>query len=108
LVRKHLFLIYSLLIISSIYTLGPISQVLSTPIALLTGQVFVDLFYSATNSLTATNIMTAIIIINFTTAAISILAAASRQLWAFARNNGLPFSKLIAPVRTINSTFPHV
>jgi amino acid transporter len=43
--------------------------------------------------------MTAVIIINFTAANIACIAATSRQIWAFARNKGLPFSTFIAPVR---------
>jgi choline transport protein len=58
------------------------------------------LFYNATQNLAATNVMTAIIIVNFTAACIASIAATSRQVWAFARNKGLPFSKFIAPVRT--------
>ena len=48
------------------------------------------MFYSATNSLAATDVMTTIVIINFTASAIAVLATASRQLWAFARNGGVP------------------
>ena len=55
------------------------------------------MFYNATKSLAATNVMTAIMIINLTASAIAVLATASRQLWAFARNKGLPFSKFLAP-----------
>jgi amino acid transporter len=59
------------------------------------------MFFNSTQSLTATDIMTAVIIVNFTAANIACLAAASRQVWAFARNHGLPFSNFIAPVRTL-------
>ena len=64
-----------------------------------TGYLIINMFYSnATNSLAAANFMTSIIIINYTAACIAGLAAASRQLWAFARNHGLPFSSFFAPV----------
>jgi choline transport protein len=43
--------------------------------------------------------MTSIIILNFTAAAIAVLATSSRQLWAFARSKGVPFSTWLAPVR---------
>jgi amino acid transporter len=57
------------------------------------------MFYNTTGSLTATNVITAIMIINLTASSIAVLATASRQLWAFARNGGVPFSQVIAPVR---------
>ena len=41
--------------------------------------------------------MCAIVIINLTASAIGTLAAASRQLWSFARNKGVPFSNWLAP-----------
>jgi amino acid transporter len=62
------------------------------------------MFYGATKSLAATNVMTAIVIINFTASAIANLATASRQLWAFARNRGVPFSAVLAPVCTLHSS----
>src|SRR5579871_6424130 len=55
------------------------------------------MFYNATNSLAATDVMTAVIIINLTAGSIVALATASRQLWAFARSQGLPFSEFLAP-----------
>jgi amino acid transporter len=41
--------------------------------------------------------MASIIIINLTACSIAILATASRQLWSFARNKGVPFSHFLAP-----------
>jgi len=57
------------------------------------------LFYNATQNLAAADVMTAVIIVNFTAACIACIAATSRQVWAFARNKGLPFSEVIAPDR---------
>jgi amino acid transporter len=76
-----------------IFTLGDIETILATP----TGYPFLQIFYNTTKSLTGTNIMAAIIIINLTASSIAVLATASRQLWAFARNKGLPFSSMLAP-----------
>jgi amino acid transporter len=61
------------------------------------------MFFNATQNLAAADVMTAVIILNFTAANIACIAATSRQVWAFARNHGLPFSKFIAPVRTVLS-----
>jgi amino acid transporter len=80
----------------SIYTIGPLEQALVSS----TGYPFIDLFYRSTKSYAATNVMTAIVIINFTAAAIAVLATASRQLWAFSRSKGMPFSGFLAPVCT--------
>ena len=55
------------------------------------------MFYNATQSLTATNVMTAIKIVNLTASSIAVLATTSRQLWAFARNRGIPFSRWRTP-----------
>jgi amino acid transporter len=79
---------------SCIYTIGPLDQALQSP----TGYPFIDLFYSATKSLAAADVMTSVVIINFTASTISTVAVASRQLWAFARSNGVPFSHFLAPV----------
>jgi amino acid transporter len=81
--------------ISRVFTAGPVAEVLDTE----TGYPFIEMFHNATGSLPATNVMTAIMIINLTASSIAVLATASRQLWAFARNNGVPFSRAIAPVR---------
>jgi amino acid transporter len=42
--------------------------------------------------------MTAVIIITLIASAISTIATCSRQLWAFARDKGLPFSPILAHV----------
>lgn len=42
--------------------------------------------------------MTALLVVNVTSACISTVATVSRQTWAFARDNGLPFSAFIAHV----------
>jgi amino acid transporter len=83
----------------SIYTIGPLT---ADALAPATGYPIITLFFNATNSYAATNGLTAILILNFVAATISSLAAASRQLWAFARNKGLPFSGVLAPVRIMN------
>jgi hypothetical protein len=85
---------------TSIYTIGPLEEALLSP----TGYPIIDLFYSSTKSLASINTMTAIIIINFASAAISTLGACSRQLWSFARNRGLPFSSVFAPVCLLSSS----
>jgi Amino acid permease len=67
----------------------------------MTGYPFIDLFYNATQSRAAASGMTAVIICCEIAAGIAALAAASRQVWAFARNRGVPFSHLFAPVSIV-------
>ena len=81
--------------VTLIFTLGDVTSILETP----TGYPFIQVFYDATQSLAATNVMTAIIIICLTSCCISEVATASRQLWSFARDNGLPFSGFLTHVR---------
>ncbi|PYI03375.1 amino acid permease [Aspergillus sclerotiicarbonarius CBS 121057] len=57
-----------------------------------------DIFYNTTNSYAATNTMTAILVITLTASTITEVATASRQLWSFARDQGLPFSSFFAYV----------
>lgn len=50
--------------------------------------------------------MVAIIIIALVCAVIAEIATASRQIWSFARDGGLPFSPFLSKVRMLRSTFP--
>lgn len=63
-----------------------------------TGYDFIQVFYDATNSNTATSVMTAILITLVICATFGFLASASRQTWAFARDRGLPFSNFLSYV----------
>ena len=69
--------------------------VLSTP----TGYPYIQIFYNVTGSLAATNAMTALILILGFFGNVTVMAGSSRQLFAFARDEGMPFSKWIAKVR---------
>ena len=57
-----------------------------------TGYPFIAVFYAATNSKGGTTIMVLIVVLLIICCAISQLATASRQAFAFARDEGLPFS----------------
>ena len=75
---------------------------ITDPAAILdtaTGYPFIQLFYNVTKSHTGTNIMSAIIVITLVCAVISEVATASRQIWSFARDKGLPFSPFLSKVR---------
>lgn len=92
-----------IMVITFCFTLGSVFDILTTP----TGYPFIQVFYNATQSNAGTSIMTAILIVNITSACISTVATVSRQTWSFARDQGLPFSSFIAHVRDrlIKSSF---
>ena len=64
-----------------------------------TGQPVLYAVYNATGSVASALIMGTILVILTFFAAISVTAASSRQIWAFARDRGLPFSTWIGNVR---------
>lgn len=84
------------MVITFCFTLGNVADILFTP----TGYSFIQVFYNVTQSNVGTSIMTAILIVNITSACISTVATVSRQTWSFARDKGLPFSDFIAYVST--------
>ena len=81
--------------ITMCYCLGDLTTVIDTP----TGYPFIQVFYNATKSLPATNVMVAIMIVTLTACCLSEVATSSRQLWSFARDKGIPFSDWFAYVR---------
>lgn len=60
---------------------------------------FIQVFLGATKSLAGTNVLTTILIILTTCGCITNVATASRQMFAFARDGGLPYSAFLAEVR---------
>ncbi|KAI9803960.1 MAG: hypothetical protein M1833_000241 [Piccolia ochrophora] len=63
-----------------------------------TGYPFLEVFYQVTGSKGGATAMACIIVVLIVCASISILATASRQTFAFARDEGLPYSKFFAHV----------
>lgn len=83
------------IVIAFCFCLGDLSVDLSNP----TGYDFIQVFWGATNSNLGTSVMTAILITLVICATFGFLASASRQTWAFARDQGLPFSTFLSYVR---------
>lgn len=77
-----------------IFTLGDVESILSTS----TGYPFIQVFYNTTQSYAGTNVLLAIVIILLTACCISEVATASRQIWSFARDRGLPGSTWLSHV----------
>lgn len=68
--------------------LGDPDNVLSTP----THQPFIQVFYNTVQSKAGATVMTCIIIVTIGCGVVNNIATSSRQLWAFARDKGVPFS----------------
>lgn len=68
--------------------MGDVEALLATP----TGQPFIQVFYDATGSRAGATVMTVIMIVIVACGVINNIATSSRQLWAFARDKGVPFS----------------
>lgn len=77
------------------YCLGPLKLAIEAPYFFS----FIGTFYYATNSHAGTTVMTCIITLLTLCSAISNVATASRQMFAFARDRGLPFSGWLCRVR---------
>lgn len=71
-----------------------VDRVVNTPI----GAPFIQVLYDATGSKAGTSVMAAIVTVEMISAAISEGACASRQMWSFARDSGLPGSSWLAQV----------
>ncbi|KAM0129582.1 hypothetical protein ACHAO1_008441 [Botrytis cinerea] len=82
------------LLIALLFCLGNIDDALSSA----TGFPFIEIFRGATNSKAAATGMTLIILFILLAAAVGIMATASRLLWSFARDNGVPGSAYISRV----------
>ncbi|THC87848.1 hypothetical protein EYZ11_012707 [Aspergillus tanneri] len=87
-----------IMIVTFAFCIGDIDKVMESQ----TGFAFIQVFLDSTGSVRAATGMTAVIMIMQFCAAISNVATTSRQVYAFARDKGLPFSSFFA---TINPTF---
>ncbi|KAJ6191028.1 hypothetical protein N7519_001049 [Penicillium mononematosum] len=83
-----------IMLITLLYKMGDIQDVLAPA----SGFSFLPAVNHATGSVAATNAVAAIILVMEVCSAIGILATVSRQTFAFARDDALPFSKQLAHV----------
>ncbi|OQD68868.1 hypothetical protein PENDEC_c030G04593 [Penicillium decumbens] len=83
-----------IMLITLLYNMGSLEDALSAA----SGFSFLPAVHHATGSMAATNGVAAIILVMEVCSAIGILATASRQTFAFARDNALPFSRSLAHV----------
>lgn len=81
-------------IIALLYSIGDVDAALNSP----TGWPFIEIFYQATQSKGGATAMTSVLIVLIVCATFGYVASASRQLWAFARDRGVPGWQLISRV----------
>lgn len=72
-----------------------VSAILSTSL----GQPWIQVLYNATGSKAGTSVLTAVVWILMLFCCVNQVTTSSRQLFAFARDRGLPFSPFLAYVR---------
>ena len=82
------------MLVAILFSLGDIDAALNTP----TGYPFIEIFHQATISYVGATAMTSVVATEVIFASVGILATSSRMLWAFARDNGVPYSKFISRV----------
>lgn len=83
-----------IMIISFAYCLGPLQDAINPQYNF----AYIGTFYNATQSVGGTTAMSCILVVMTFFSAIGNVAAASRQMWAFARDRGLPFGEWVAEV----------
>ena len=81
-------------IIAVLYAITDANAVLSTP----TGLPIIAVFLQATDNQKAATAMTTAVIIVFSMNLFGCTASVSRLLWAFARDHGLPFSRVFSKI----------
>ena len=82
------------MLIAVLLCMGDLDAALHTP----TGYPFMEIFLQATNSVSGSTTMGAIITTLGVCATIGFVASSSRMTWAFARDRGLPFWKHLSKV----------
>lgn len=83
-------------LISVSFCIGDIDSTASST----TGVPLIQIFYDSTGSVVGTCFLTSLIVVIFLVAVMGVTAEGSRSLFAFARDNGLPFSKFFSKVES--------
>ncbi|MCJ1249817.1 hypothetical protein MMC30_007043 [Trapelia coarctata] len=82
------------MMVAVLFCLGDVKTVLNTP----TGFPFIQIFYDGTQSHAGASFLAAIVVSLSWAGAIGFTATASRMLWSFARDRGVPFHRFISKV----------
>jgi len=83
-----------LLLLVVLFRAGDIAEAIASP----TGQPYIAILLNATQSTAGTAVMVAYIIFALIFCATNMVTTSSRQLFSFARDNGLPYSAWLAKV----------
>lgn len=89
------------MVITIAFTIGDVDNVLATP----TGTPAVQWILNSTGSVAGTTVMITLVFITLVAAVIAEVAAASRQLWSFARDKGVPGHRWVSHI-TRGSNIP--
>ncbi|KAF2465154.1 putative GABA permease [Lindgomyces ingoldianus] len=82
------------MLIALIFCMGPLEEILTSTFP----YPFILILGSITNSMSGTTVLAAIILVMGISASIGLIATASRMLWAFSRENGVPFSRYVSRI----------
>lgn len=83
-----------LMLLTMCFCLGDVASVISSP----TGFPHIQIIHNATQSVTGTSVLTAITITLAVFGCVNNVATCSRQLFAFARDSGIPFGSFLSYV----------
>jgi hypothetical protein len=83
------------------FCVGDTLSVLLTP----TGTPFIQVFLNTTGSVGGATGLTVLMVVIGTFACVAVMATNSRQLFAFARDNGVPFSRIFSKVSSLKSQY---
>lgn len=81
-------------LITLLFCIGDVDAAITTP----TGFPVIQILYQATQSRTGATVIMCMILFSTMIALFGVFASVSRLTWAFARDNGLPFSALFSQV----------
>lgn len=87
--------------VTFMFTVGDVNAALNSP----TGQPYIEVLLNATQSRSGTIVLTVVMALLLLFCAINQVTTSSRQLFAFARDGGLPFSAFLARVSRLDNAF---
>ncbi|KAJ9414804.1 amino acid/polyamine transporter I [Fusarium oxysporum] len=98
-----------IMVITYCFCIGNLEEVITSP----TGQPFMQVFYNSTQSVSSATAMASVIVVMIAFSNLTMVSTSSRQLFAFARDQAIPFSAWFsdvpagwdAPINAILVTF---
>ncbi|KAH6065180.1 hypothetical protein HBI67_124890 [Parastagonospora nodorum] len=81
-----------LYMVTVLFCIGDVDRVTASPLPII------EVYYQATGSRAATNVFVFMFIFIIFVSFVNVFASVSRLLWAFARDDGLPYSRVIVKI----------